>query len=103
MTPLQSRKKLLIAESELNRAQMVHEWGLVAEEARSLVRQAGNLGSLASTTASLVATLAGFQGAKSEAPAKSSWLQTILKGGGLISTIWMAFRARKRNRSQNPQ
>jgi hypothetical protein len=95
LTPLQIRKQLLIAESDLNRGQMVHEWETMAEEARSMAVQAGSMGSLASNAASLVAGLAGFQGKKS-APvaAKTSWLQTVLKGGGLVSTIWLAFRPR---------
>jgi hypothetical protein len=39
--------------------------------------------------------LAAFWNGKSaSADAKPSWLQTILKGAGLVSTLWLAFRAR---------
>jgi hypothetical protein len=47
----------------------------------------------------LIADLASFRRKKS-APAdeKTSWLQTILKGAGLISTVWQAFRPQGRDR-----
>ena len=40
MNPLESRKQLLIAESELNRAQLVQEWQTMTDEVHSLVNQA---------------------------------------------------------------
>jgi hypothetical protein len=47
----------------------------------------------------LIAGLASFRRHKSAlAKQKPSWLQTILKGAGLISTIWQAFRSQGRDR-----
>ena len=93
MNPLESRKKLLIAESELNRAQLVYEWHTVVGEARTLTRQARTISSLASAAASLVTGLLAFRHKKPEpADAKSSWLKTILKGAGMISTLWQSSR-----------
>jgi uncharacterized membrane protein YqjE len=42
-------------------------------------------------------------GARSPAPAveKPSWLQTILKGAGLLSTVWQAFRSPGRDPDGN--
>jgi hypothetical protein len=99
MNPLESRKQLLIAESELNRAQLVQEWQAMADGVRSVADQARTISSVASAAASLVASLASFRRKKS-APAaeKPSWLQTILKGAGLISTVWQAFRSQGRGR-----
>jgi hypothetical protein len=99
MNPLESRKQLLIAESELNRAQLVQEWQAMADGVRSVADQARTISSVASAAASLVASLASFRRKKS-APAaeKPSWLQTILKGTGLISTVWQAFRSQGRGR-----
>jgi hypothetical protein len=99
VTPLELRKQLLIAESELNRAQLVQEWQAVADGVRSAADRARTLGSVASAAATLVASLASFQRKKS-APAagKPSWLQTLLKGAGLISTVWQAFRSQGRGR-----
>jgi hypothetical protein len=100
MNPLASRKQLLIAESELNRAQLVQEWQTMADEVHSLANQARTISSFASAAASLVAGIASFRRKKS-APAaeKPSWLQTILKGAGLVSTIWSAFRPQGRDQA----
>jgi hypothetical protein len=93
MNPLESRKQLLIAESELNRAQLVQEWVAMTAGVRMLTDRAKSFGSIASSAALLVAGLAAFRRGKPvDADAKPSWLQTILKGAGLISTLWLAFR-----------
>ena len=101
MNPLESRKQLLIAESELNRAQLVQEWQTMADDVHALARKARIIGSWVSIAASLVAGLAFFRRKKSAPTAeKPSWLQTILKGGGLISTLWQAFRSPGRGRDE---
>jgi len=100
--PLASRKKLLIAESELNRAQLVQELQAISDEVHSLANQARTIGSLASAAATLIAGLASFRRKKESTPAdeKPSWLQTILKGAGLISTVWQAFRPQNRGQKE---
>ena len=99
LNPLESRKQLLIAESELNRAQLVQEWQAMADGVRLVADRAGIISSVASVAASLIAGLAPFR-RKKFAPAaeKPSWLQTLLKGAGLISTVWQAFRSQGRGR-----
>ena len=96
MKPLESRKQLLIAESELNRAQLVQEWHTMADEARSLLHQLSTIGSFATAAATLVAGLASCR-RKDPAPAakKPSLGQTIVKVAGLFSTFWSEFRARR--------
>jgi hypothetical protein len=98
MNPLASRKKLLIAESELNRAQLVQELEIMADQVHSLADQAMTIGSFASAAATLVAGIASF-GRKKSAPAdeKPSWLKTILNGAGMVSTIWQSFRSQSRD------
>ncbi len=99
LNPLELRKQLLIAESELHRAQLVQEWQAMGDGVRSIADRAGTISSIASTAASLIAGLASFRRHKSAlAKQKPSWLQTILKGAGLISTIWQAFRSQGRDR-----
>jgi hypothetical protein len=101
MNPLESRKQLLIAESELNRAELLRDWQTMADDVHALARKAGIIGSWVSIAASLVAGLAFFRRKKSAPTAeKPSWLQTILKGGGLISTLWQAFRSPGRGRDE---
>jgi hypothetical protein len=93
MKPLELRKQILIAESELNRAQLVQDLQTMADEVHSLAAQARTISSLASAAASLVAGLASFRRKKSPPVAeKPSWLQTILKGAGLVSNLWLASR-----------
>lgn len=102
MTPLASRKQILIAESELNRAHLVADAVVLTAGVRALAERAKSFGSLASSAAMLLVGVAAFRRARSVlAVAKPSWRQTIVKGAGLVSTVWLAFRAR--NRDQNPK
>ena len=95
MNPLESRKQLLIAESELNRAQLGEDLAALAAWVRALTDRAKSFGSIVSSTALLVAALAAFRRGKLvDADAKPSWLRTILKGAGMVSTFWLAFRAK---------
>ena len=98
MNPLESRKQLLIAESELNRVQLAGEMAALTADVRTLADRAKSFGSIASSAAVLVAGLAAFRRGKPvDADAKPSRLQTILKGAGLISTLWLAFRPRPKS------
>ena len=100
MNPLASRKQLLIAESELNRAQLVGDLAVLTAGVRTLTARAKSFGSIASTAAVLVAGLSVFQRGKHvDADVKPSRLQSILKGAGLVSTLWLAFRSRGRGRA----
>jgi hypothetical protein len=97
MNPLASRKKLLIAESELNRAQLVQEWQAITDGVHTLTKRAKTLSFIVSAAAALVAGLASYRHKKSTPAAeKPSWLQTVLKGAGLVSTIWQTFRSQDR-------
>ena len=97
VTPLESRKLLLIAESELNRAQLLGDMAALTSGVNTLTDRAKSFGSIASAAALLLAGLAALRRGKcADADVKSSWLQTILKGAGLIASLWQAFRARPR-------
>ena len=54
MNPLETRKRLLIAESELNRAQLAQEWGAMTVGVRTLTDRAKSYASIASSAAVLV-------------------------------------------------
>lgn len=95
MNRLESRKRLLVAESELNRAQLVGDMAALTAGVRTLTDRAKSFGSIASAAAVLVAGLAAFRRGKYvEADAKPSRLQTILKAAGIASTLWLAFRTK---------
>jgi hypothetical protein len=100
MSPLQLRKKFLIAESELNRAEMSRDLATVAAGVRALAERTRNFGSIASSAAGLVSGLAGFQRTQPAASATSpSWGRTLLKGAATISRLWLAFKPRRRDPS----
>jgi hypothetical protein len=107
MTPLESRKQLLLAESELNRAGLGEDMAELTADVRALAARARSFRSIATTVAVLVAGVAALRRKRSvEAEPKPFWLQTILKGGGLVSTLWSAFRSRGgdgENTSPNPR
>jgi hypothetical protein len=100
LNTLDSRKQLLLAESELNRAQMIKDMAAMTADLRALTDRARSFEAIASSAAVLVSGLAGFQRGKStDADAKPSWLKTILKGAGLVSNLWLAFRPKGRDRA----
>jgi hypothetical protein len=95
VTPLELRKELLIAESELNRAQLIDEWEAATEWHRTLSAGARTVGSVASAAALLVAGARAFRRKRNpQNGAEASWLQPVIKGAGLISSLWVAFRSR---------
>ncbi|MEK7782228.1 MAG: hypothetical protein AAB370_12080 [Verrucomicrobiota bacterium] len=96
MNPLKSRKQILIAESELNRAHLVQDWQTMAGEVHALAEEARTIRSMAAAAASLVAGLAALRRKKSAPAEKPAWWQTILKGGQMISSLWSEFRPRPR-------
>ena len=99
MNALESRKRLLLAESELNRAQLVGDVAALMVDVRTLAERGKTFSTLASSAAVVVAGLAAFQSGKpAGTDAKPSWIRTVLKGAGLVSTLWLAFRAQGRIR-----
>ena len=97
MNPLAARKQLLIAESELNRVCLAEDFAALTAEMRSLTERAKSFGTVASSAAMLAAGLTAFWGGQTEGVArKRSWLQTILKGAGLVSVFWRMWRAQGR-------
>jgi hypothetical protein len=98
LSPLESRKQLLLAESELNRAQLSDEWQTITHGVRDLARRAKAIAAWASSAALLAAGVAALRRRPPAPPgaAKASdWLQRILNGARLASTIWFAFRAHR--------
>lgn len=103
MNPLESRKQLLIAESEINRAGLLQEWLTVAERVHHLARRARSFSSLASSAASLVVGLATFRRGRPSVPAppKPSSIDAVLRGVRLAASLGLAFRDRS-NKEESP-
>jgi hypothetical protein len=97
LTPLESRKQLLLVESELNRAQLLNELRDLNDEIHHLKDQVQAVGSLVSSTAKLVTTFSAIGNAFTHRHAgdngKSSWLSTLLNGVRTGASIWGALRS----------
>jgi hypothetical protein len=60
LTPLESRKQLLLVESELNRAQLLNELSGLKSEIHNLKNQVQAIGSLASSATKLATTFSAI-------------------------------------------
>jgi len=99
MNPLEVRKRLLIAESELNRAHITRDIATLAAGVRQFRDQAGAVGSIVSSSVKVVAGLAALRrGRSAETGPKRSWLKIFFKSAGLISILWRELRPRGRDR-----
>ena len=95
LSPLESRKQLLVAESELNRAELSEEWQAMTLSVRDLAHQIKTIAAWASSAALVVAGLSTLRrDSPRSGTVKSSWFQKILKGARMASTLWLALRAR---------
>jgi hypothetical protein len=96
MNLLESQKTLLVAESELNRANLAGDVAEMRTCVHSLAVRAKSFGLFASSSAVVLASLAAFhRGKPVDASPKPSWLQTIRKGAGLFTHLWVALRSQK--------
>lgn len=95
VSSLESRKRLLVAESEINRARLCQEWQLMTESVHGLADRTRSFKTIVSSIIPLVVGLAAFTNGRPEiAAAKSSWFQKAVKGARIASTIWLMFRSR---------
>ncbi len=103
MSPLASRKQLLIAAAELHRAQLAGDVTALTMDARALAGRAKSISALASSAALVIAGLVAWQRARrTDDGAKRSWPQTLLKGAGVVSTFWLAFHSPPRDQAGQP-
>jgi hypothetical protein len=94
LDPLESRKELLIAESELNRSQLSQEWQTMACGVDNLAQRAKTIGAWVSSAVLLGAGLAALRrGPSVPGASKISWFKKLLHGARVASTIWLALRS----------
>jgi hypothetical protein len=100
LTPLESRKQLLLVESELNRAQLLNELRDFKNEIHHLGNQVQAVGSLASSAAKLASTFAAIGNAfthrDSGEKKKSSWVSSLLSGARMGASLWGALRSNQK-------
>ena len=94
VNPVQARKQLLIAESDINRAEMLHEWQEISSGVRGFSDRLKSVGSLASAATLLVSAFPLRNSQPSDG--KPSWLNTIFKGAKLAGSLWLAYKSRRR-------
>ena len=101
LSPLESRKQLLLAESELNRDGLSEEWQAMTHSVQDLAHHVKTVAAWASSAALVVA---GVSALRRDSPRsgikKSSWFQKILKGARVASTLWLALRAQREKHEQ---
>jgi hypothetical protein len=96
LNPLELRKELLIAESEINRVQLAEEWNAMTAGFHNVTERVKSVGSIASVAVMLLAGVSAFRRRKSESNgAKNSLFRTALKGAEIAGSVWQAWRARK--------
>jgi hypothetical protein len=97
LSALESRKQLLLLESELNRAHLVNEWRDVQNGVCYYLDQMRAVGSIASSAARITSSVAGlFSGGPSK-PAeaeKPSMVSTLFKGARAGFSLWSKLRAK---------
>jgi hypothetical protein len=97
LTPIESRKQLLLVESELNRVQLVNELHELKHEIRHVKKQVETLGAIASSVAKLATTFSAIGSAfthrGSDEKKKSSWISTLVNGARAGASIWSAFKS----------
>jgi hypothetical protein len=97
LTPLETRKQLLLVESELNRAQLLNELHDLKNEIHHLKHLVGTIGSMASLAANLTATFSAvgqaFSHREEGENENSSWLSTLLDGVKVGTSLWLWLRS----------
>ena len=92
---LELRKQLLIAESELNRAQLTAEWQGMAQGVSGLAHHAQIGLAWASCALLIAAEVKTLWAAPPRGTTvKVSWFERILEVARVASTIWFALRGR---------
>ena len=98
LTPLEVRKQILLAESELNRVQFIHEWNDLKNELHRLTGLLRTVGAVASSMAKAGATFSLLRRfwSRDGSKEKKSWGSMLLDGAKTGASLWLMFRSRKR-------
>lgn len=100
MTPLETRKRLLVAESDLLRLQLSEDGDrLKSAWDRSGVRARFWSGLVASLAVLMTGLSALRQNSSADSAKRGSWVGRFLQGASLVSTLWLSW---KRARGGSP-
>lgn len=96
LTPLETRKQLLLVESELNRVQLLNEMHDFKDEIHHLQQQMQAIGSMVSAAAKLAATFSTVGRAfshRDEGDNKPSWVSMLLNAAQAGTSLWLLLRS----------
>lgn len=97
MTPLESRKQLLILESEVNRVLLVKEVGELRGEIHKVALGARSMGSLISTASDLAGAFAtlghAFASRNANGGSRPSWISTLINTARAGASLWQTLRS----------
>jgi hypothetical protein len=93
MTPLESRKRLLIAESDLNRAQLLAEIQELRSGLDRIFAQTGFFGTLISTLKIAANTFSALRSSAPGSPGgRHPWWTWLSRGAEVALSLWRTFR-----------
>jgi hypothetical protein len=98
LTLLQTRKRLLLAESELNRAELLKELAGLKSEMDRIKKRVHIVRSVAPSIAALAAVVSIFRRnfskpANSENRPRKPWTSALLKGARAGASLWFAIKS----------
>jgi hypothetical protein len=98
LTSLETRKQLLLLESDLNRAQFIEALQDWKDEFHRTKEHLTQLGSMASLATKLAATFSTARGLFSRPPSggKKSWLSFVFDGMTAGTSLWYMLRSQRR-------
>jgi hypothetical protein len=105
ISSLQTRKKLLLAESDVNRAELVKDLNALKGEVNRVKKNIRTVGSIASSAALLATAVSVFRQRftppqDSNGAKKRSWVRTALAGARIGTSLFLKIRSIIRERER---
>jgi hypothetical protein len=97
LTPLQRRKAVLVLEAEQQREHFCRDAGLIKARFEALTTQAKSVSSMASVGGLVWRGISAMRRPRSPRQnGTPSLLSKVVRGAGLVSSLWFALRSRRR-------
>jgi hypothetical protein len=95
LKPLEARKQLLLAESDLNRTRLIQEWNGLKGEVHRLTRQVRTVGSFASLAAVVWAAFSARRRGPGpdDRNGKTSWGSKLLNCARTGASLWVVLKS----------
>lgn len=97
MSALEVQKRLLIAESELNRARLAADLAALGDGVTTITQGATRFEAMCASFVDVTRGLLDLGRSAPAAAGRSSLLSTVIAGGSLLATLWQTFRGRSKS------